>query len=195
VALVAWEGLTELAAKAASNPESGPYAAPFFRAFHAALVHEETLERGIGDKQGLVGCIKAGMSAATDALVTRHPTIRTCSYRIEVPGLPRGKSPDYAFTNGDRFYLIEQKSVLRFNEFAQVFLEALLAHRKDAQRVRFAALFNYLHQERAAFERLCESDGRCLVHRICIVIPEHDYSACSPEEIEGLFEDIARWLA
>lgn len=194
MALAAWDGLTALAESAAANPGTGRFARPFFAALHAALVREETLERGVSDKQALVGCIKAGMAAATEVLIAEHPRIQPCNYRIEVPGLPRGKSPDYGFTNGRRFYLIEQKSVLRFNEFAQVFLEALLAHKKGGESIRFAALFNYLHQERRAFEQLCELEGRCLVHRICVLIPEYSYTAYSPAEVEGLFEDIAGWL-
>jgi hypothetical protein len=134
------------------------------------------------------------MAAAIGLLTTEYPNIWPCSYRIEVPGLPRGKSPDYCLTNGQRVYLIEQKSVLRFNEFSQVFLEALLARRKGGDCVRFAALFNYLHQQRQAFEQLCEFEGQCLIHRICILIPDFSYTAYSPEEVEGLFEDIAGWL-
>jgi hypothetical protein len=194
VALVAWEGITDLAAQAAANPGTGRFASPFFAALHDALVHEAGVERRSGDKQGLVTCIKAGMAAAVEVLVADHPAIRPCSYRIEVPGLPRGKCPDYAFTNGKREYLIEQKSVLRFNEFSQVFLEALLAHRKGGDGIRFAALFNYLHQKRQAFEQLCEFEGRRLIHRICVLIPDHSYTAYSPAEIEGLFQDIAEWL-
>lgn len=195
MALAAWDGLIGLAKHASENPGTGRFARPFFSALHNALVREEKVERSIGDKQGLVSCIKAGMSAATAVLVAEHPSIRPCSYRIEVPGLPRGKSPDYGFTNGERFYLIEQKSVLRFNEFAQVFLEALLAHKKGGAAVRFAALFNYLHQDRQAFENLCKLDGQCLIQCICILIPEFSYTAYSPIEVEALFEDIATWLA
>ena len=64
---------------------------------------------------------------------------------------------------------------------------------KALQRVRFVVLFNYLHQERRAFEQLCDLDGRCLVHRICVLIPEYSYTEYSPAEVEGLFEDIAGW--
>ena len=138
MALAAWKGIIDLAAQATSDPTAGRFARPFFAALHEALVKEDGVQRGAGDKQGLVGCIKAGMAAATKVLVTEHPEIRPCSYRIEVPGLPRGKSPDYAYTNGQKYYLIEQKSVLRFNEFAQVFLEALLAQNKGGESVRFA---------------------------------------------------------
>lgn len=117
------------------------------------------------------------MAAATEVLVAEHPNIRAYSYRIKVPGLPRGKSLDYGFTNGKRFYLIEQKSVLRFNEFAQVFLEATLAREQGGDNIHLAAPFNYLHQERSAFEQLCQWGNRHFIDRICALIPEYSYSA------------------
>jgi hypothetical protein len=194
VALPAWGGITALAAHAAANPGTGRFAPPFFTALHEALVREEGITRGKGDKQALVGCIKAAMAAASKVLFREYPQIQPCTYCIRVPGLPRGKSPDYAFRNGTRLYLIEQKSVLRFNEFSQVFLEAMLARRQDGQAMRFAGLFNYLHQQRTAFEQLCIMDGLCLVDRLCVLIPEYNYSAYSVQEVEGLFDDIVAWL-
>lgn len=195
MALASWPGLTEMAAKAAEDARSGRFSAPFFSALRERLVHEETIQRQRGDKQALPSCIKAAMNEAFRVLFHEHPGIKPCSVWIPVPGLPHGKNLDYGLTNGQRIYVIEQKSMLRFNEFAQVFLEALLVHRKDAERIRFAALFNYLHQKRSAFDQLCVYDGCCLIHHICVLIPDPAYTAYSTHEIEALFKDIVEWLA
>ncbi len=194
MALASWPGLTEKAVAAANSNNAGEYSRAFYGAVRDALRREEGVSRRGGDKQGLVGCIKQGMKAASEVLIAQAPQIRQCAYRIPVPGLSRGKSPDYCFTNGVRFYAIEQKSVLRFNEFAEVFLEGVLVKKKDGDQARFAALFNYLHQNRVAFDGLCCLDGKCIVDHICVLIPDPGYSAYSVDEVDLLFQDIRAWL-
>ncbi len=195
MALKSWDGLYEMAAKAAVHRSAGKYSKAFFRALEKALKSEAKKRRKAGDKHGLSDCIKAGMRAASSVLIEKHPDIITTSFGIEIPGLSIKKWPDYAFRHEKRIFLIEQKSILRFNEFSQVFYEALLAkeHTKDL-KVRFFGLFNYFHQDLGAFDSLCHFDKRPIVDGIVVLIPKREYVEYDIAKIDGLFGEIEGFL-
>lgn len=130
-------------------------------------------------------------------VTNKYPDAESISYCIKVPGLPRGKFPDYAIRRENKIYLIEQKSILRFNEFSQVFFEALLAKKNGIKgsRIRFVGLFNYLHQERKAFEKLCKIKRTSVIDRLFVLIPNISYdTGYDPQEIISLQKDIVTWL-
>jgi hypothetical protein len=192
--LRSYPGLVDMAKRASRRRSAGRYARAFYKALHEALAKEEKRTRSVGDKQALVHCIKNGINAAAAVLHEQFPSISPYRYQIPMEGFARGKAPDYAFTNGSRFYVIEQKSILRFNEFAEAFLQGLLAKKLGGEKVRYCTLFNYLHQPRVGFDKLCGLGDAVVVDHICILIPEPAYKDYSTEAVDGLFDDIVSWL-
>jgi hypothetical protein len=192
MALPSWPNLTQMAGKASRKKGIKEVSKGFYKSLHIALKKEEKKKRNSGDKQGLANCLKSAMETLIEHLIDHDKNIeRVKKYKIEVPDLPRGKFPDYALQKGNRIYLIEQKSILRFNEFSQVFFEALIARKYSGlKKIRFAGLFNYLHQEKKAFEKLCVFERKRIVHHLCILIPDIEYTEYSIDEVDNLFLDI-----
>jgi len=191
MALPSWPNLTKMAGKASRKKRINEVQRDFYKSLHTALKKEEKTKRKSSDKQGLANCLKKAMESLVEHLVDHDKSIEKVNYKIEVPDLPRGKFPDYALQKGNRIYLIEQKSILRFNEFSQVFFEALIARKfRGSEKIRFAGLFNFLHQEKKAFEKLCVFERKRIVHHLCILIPDIEYTEYSIEEVNNLFLDI-----
>lgn len=192
--LLSYGGLEELAGRAARRRKQSTVAKSFYRTLYAAIQAEVPRQRRIGDKQALVGCLRAAMDALLLCLQAEKPDIQRVNYRIPVAGL-HGKAPDYGVRRGARVYLVEQKSILRFNEFAQVAFEAMLAKTHcPGDDIRFAGFFNYLHQSRSAFDNLCTFEGRRWVDHLCVLIPRIEYDDYSSEEVDALYEDMRAWV-
>jgi|GEM_PF-5815664 len=177
-----------------------PFAEAFYRGFREEVQRELVRERdgrtrSQGDRQALSDCIKAGMKEAGKVLTEKHPQIqRDIEYGIKIVGLPRLKKADYAFRCQDFRYVIEQKSNLRFNEFAEAALEGALAKQQDGEKIRFVGLFNGWHQNPEAFEKLT-LDGSVLLDRMFILGRDRSGEwKYSTGVIEDLFSDIVEFL-
>lgn len=195
MALESWPRLVEMAEEATKKRNINKVSRDFYKSLSRALKMENKKRRNSGDKQGLSDCLKVAMVSLIKNLIQQDNNIKKVSYVIKIPGFNKGKFPDYALRKGNRIYLIEQKSILRFNEFSQVFYEALLARKFSGSfKIRFAGLFNYLHQSREPFENLCFFERKRIVHHICVLIPEIEYEKYSTVEVERLYSDIKSWL-
>ena len=187
--------IVEMAERASRKQNISKVSKDFYKTLYEAFKKEQNKKRSPGDRHALRSCIAEAMNSLIQHLVEIDKNIKEITYKIEVPGLPRGKFPDYALQKGNKVYLIEQKSILQFNEFSQVFYEALLARQfKGSKRIYFAGLFNYLHQEREPFEMLCKFERKKIIHHLCVLIPEKEYTEYSTDEVDKLFNSIKNWL-
>jgi hypothetical protein len=174
--------------------EEAIYAHAFYEAFKRQIKKEKNRQgkRSNGDRQAFSDCIKEGMAAAIRVLKQNYPLIEEApEYGINIEGLPQLKKADYAFRNQGRFYVIEQKSVLSFNDFAAASLEGLLAKRQDKGNVCIVALFSATKQKVSAFQSLCSVDGLQMLDRLFVLCPEKKFSV---KEVECMFLDIVDWL-
>jgi hypothetical protein len=134
------------------------------------------------------------MNALIGQIVEEHSGVTQPRLCAEVKGLRSGKRPDFVLQKGTRVYVIEQKSMLEFNTFGAVLLEALVFKRAFGSELRFAAFFHYLKQRREAFDSLACFNGVSIVDHICLLIPELRSSAYDPSAIQALLDDIVSWL-
>lgn len=196
MALKSWPGLIKMSKVASRKRGISSVSRDFYKSLNEALITESRKRRNAGDKQGLSDCIKKAMDSLIQHLTEQDNEIKSTSYLIRLPGFQRGKIPDYALQKGKKIYLIEQKSILRFNEFSQVFYEGLLARKFNGSlKIRFAGLFNYLHQDREPFEDLCVFERKRIIHHLCVLIPEKEYTEYSIDEVDKLYDSIKTWLS
>lgn len=193
--LRAYPDIDRLASQASRKRSSSRLSRTFYTALHQRLLLED--QRNTSDQQALVRAIKDAMDVLAVQLNHDLAGIEPVrAYPIRVPGFARGKLPDYAFRKGNKVYLLEQKSILRFNEFAQVLVEAMLAKRHNGtHEIRFGALFHFHHQERSQYQPLCGDGTNTYIDHVCILVPSQWNSGYSGSEVDELYEDIRAWLA
>jgi len=195
MALKSWPGLIKMSKTASRKRGISPVSRDFYKSLNKALIKESRKRRKPGDRQGLSDCIKRAMDSLIGHLIEQDDKITRTSYTIRLPGFQIGKVPDYALQKGKKIYLIEQKSILRFNEFSQAFYEGLLARKFNGSlKIRFAGLFNYLHQDREPFEGLCVFERKRIIHLLCVLIPDREYTEYSIGEVDRLYNSIKSWL-
>jgi hypothetical protein len=191
--LKSYPGIKNLAKSAKCGEGHNDYSKIFYSTFYKAISAEVDTSRKPGDKHGLESCIKTAMTATIKKILQKNGNIRFYKCTVPVPGLPRGKSPDFALTNGKRHYFIEQKSILRFNEFGEALTEGIIFHNEFGNNARFVTLFHYLHQPQNTFEHISKVFGRKIIHNIFVLINDWD-NGYEISVVKNLFNDMEKWL-
>lgn len=184
----------EQATRAARRHGLSPETRAFFKAFAMALENERSQKRQAGDRHGLEACLRVAMDGLIDQIIRNHPGVTRPRLCAEIPGLRHGKRPDFALQKGSRVYVIEQKSMLEFNSFGAVLLEALVFKRQFGAELRFGAFFHYLKQRRQAFDELSHVHGMKIVDHMCLLIPTIGSATYDPSAVQAIYDDMISWL-
>lgn len=193
MSLKSYPGIKNKARNAMMRHGHNRFSKVFFSSFYKALSVEESTKRKPGDKHGLEGCIKTALTDAIDSFLLKNRSIRLYKSTIALPGFTRGKSPDFALTNDKKHYIIEQKSILRFNEFGEALAEGIVFHNEYGNKARFVTLFHYNHQPSEAYEPHTTVFGRKVIHKIFVLITDwdNDYNI---DVVKDIMKDIKTWF-
>lgn len=172
------------------------------RAFFEALdngLREAAPCVGSGNRRFIEQPITAGLIAALETARRPGWAIRK-AYRVELVGSPlREKEVDVAVIGSrQRAYLIEQKTVLRFNAFAEAAFSGWCI-RRAARSVRFVGVFNHIYGATPdAMTQLADDAAEHkMIHRCFILCPDSAESLVAPYEptvIDALVRDVRQYL-
>ena len=193
MSLKSYPGIKSKAKNAIIGHGHNNYSRTFFSSFYKGISAEVGTKRKPGDKHGLEGCIKTALSDTINQFLKKNPNIRSYRCTVALPGFPRGKSPDFALTNGTKHYIIEQKSILRFNEFGEALAEGIVFYKKFGNKARFVTLFHYNHQPKAAYKSNTTVFGRKIIHKIFVLITDWD-NGYHIDVVKDVFRDMKAWF-
>jgi hypothetical protein len=193
MALKSYEGLAAhvLAAQKQAKTEASRR---FFHTLERAFRHRGVTGGRKPNRQALATGLAEAVRGLLDSIASESGATVT-QPRIAIdPLLGISKFADYSIEKKGRRFLIEQKSILRGNEFGQIFYEGVLT-KKFEPKTRFAALFHYHHQNPDLFKSFHAFGTRIVIDHQYVLIPGPYERGYDPRVVDRLRSDILKCLA